>query len=186
MDAELAALKQERLTAKQPPPPVLPKDRELDEIERKVYDIVAKRFLPVFYPAAQFEVTTRITRVEDEPFKTEGKILRSGRLAVNLRPRRQDPINAALVAVRENETVKTSEIEGRGLGTRPPRFTEATLLSAMEGAGKLVEDEELREAMAARGLARRDRAAIIEGPAGRGISPARRPRDQLHPQGDGR
>ncbi len=67
--------------------PTLESPDKLDDIERKVYDMVAKRFLSVFYPAAQFEVTTRITRVEGEPFKTEGKILRLPRLARNLRPR---------------------------------------------------------------------------------------------------
>ena len=55
--------------------PTLESPAKLDDLERKVYDLVAKRFLSIFYPSAQFEVTTRITRVEEEPFKTEGKIL---------------------------------------------------------------------------------------------------------------
>jgi DNA topoisomerase-3 len=111
-------------------------------------------------------VTTRITRVEGEPFKTEGKILRDpGWLEIYGREEQADDDQAALVAVREGETVKTDSIEARGLETRPPaRFTEATLLSAMEGAGKLVEDEELREAMSAKGLGTpATRAAVIEG-----------------------
>ena len=49
--------------------------RSLDDHERKVFDMVAKRFVAVFFPPAQYENTTRITRVEGEPFKTEGKIL---------------------------------------------------------------------------------------------------------------
>jgi DNA topoisomerase-3 len=146
--------------------PTLESADKLDDFERKVYEMVAKRFLAVFYPAAQFEVTTRITRVEGEPFKTEGKILRDpGWLAIYGREEQDEDAQAALVAVRDNEIVKTEEIEARGLETRPPaRFTEATLLSAMEGAGKLVEDEELREAMGAKGLGTpATRAAIIEG-----------------------
>ena len=146
--------------------PTLESGGNLDDIERKVYDMVAKRFLAVFYPPAQFEVTTRITRVEDEAFKTEGKILRDpGWLAVYGREEQEADGQAALVPVRENETVKTETIEAQGLETRPPaRYTEATLLSAMEGAGKLVEDEELREAMEAKGLGTpATRAAIIEG-----------------------
>jgi DNA topoisomerase-3 len=146
--------------------PTLEPIDKLSEIERKVYDLVAKRFLAVFFPAAQFEVTTRITRVEGEPFKTEGRILRDpGWLAVYGREEQMDDGEAALVPVRENETVQTAAIEARGLETRPPaKFTEATLLSAMEGAGKLVEDEELRDAMAAKGLGTpATRAAIIEG-----------------------
>jgi DNA topoisomerase III len=146
--------------------PTLESIEKLSEIERKVYDLVAKRFLAVFFPPAQFEVTTRITRVEDEPFKTEGKILRDpGWMAVYGREEQMDDGEAALVPVRDNETVKTEEVEARGLETRPPaKFTEATLLSAMEGAGKLVEDEELRDAMAAKGLGTpATRAAVIEG-----------------------
>jgi DNA topoisomerase-3 len=144
--------------------PTLESPDKLDEFERKVYDMVAKRFLSVFYPAAEFEVTTRITRVEDEPFKTEGKILVfPGWLEIYGREEQDE--QAALVAVQENETVKTQEIEVKSLETRPPaRYTEATLLSAMEGAGKLIEDEELREAMAAKGLGTpATRAATIEG-----------------------
>jgi DNA topoisomerase-3 len=146
--------------------PTLESPEKLDDIERKVYDMVAKRFLSVFYPAAQFEVTTRITRVESEPFKTEGKILVfPGWLEIYGREEQDADDQAALIAVQENETVRTEEIEAKSLETRPPaRFTEATLLSAMEGAGKLVEDEELREAMAAKGLGTpATRAAIIEG-----------------------
>ena len=84
--------------------------------------MVAKRFLSVFFPAAQFEVTTRITRVEGEPFKTEGKILRDpGWLAIYGREEQDsDDAQAALVPVRDNETVKTESIEARGLETRPP------------------------------------------------------------------
>src|SRR6202453_1453282 len=146
--------------------PTLESPEKLDDIERKVYDMVAKRFLSVFYPAAQFEVTTRITRVEGEPFKTDGKILVfPGWLEIYGREEQDADDQAALIAVDENETVKTQEIEVKGLETRPPaRFTEATLLSAMEGAGKLIEDEELREAMAAKGLGTpATRAATIEG-----------------------
>ncbi len=146
--------------------PTLESPDKLNEIERKVYDMVAKRFLSVFYPAAQFEVTTRITRVESEPFKTEGKILVApGWLEIYGREEQGDGDQPALVPVQENEPVQTQEIEVKGLETRPPaRFTEATLLSAMEGAGKLIEDEELREAMAAKGLGTpATRAATIEG-----------------------
>jgi DNA topoisomerase-3 len=146
--------------------PTLEPIDKLDDFERKVYEMVARRFLAVFYPAAQFEVTTRITRVEGEPFKTEGKILRDpGWLAIYGREEQEQDGEAALVPVRENESVKTDEIEARGLETRPPaRYTEATLLSAMEGAGKLVEDEELREAMESKGLGTpATRAAVIEG-----------------------
>jgi DNA topoisomerase-3 len=146
--------------------PTLEPVDKLDEFERKVYDMVAKRFLSVFYPAAQFEVTTRITRVENEPFKTEGKILVfAGWMEIYGHEEVNADEQPALVPVQDREKVTTETIEVKGLETRPPaRFTEATLLSAMEGAGKLVEDEELREAMAAKGLGTpATRAATIEG-----------------------
>ncbi|MGB3290248.1 MAG: DNA topoisomerase III [Burkholderiaceae bacterium] len=144
--------------------PTLQIPRELSEAEGKIYDLVAKRFLSVFFPAAEFRVTTRVTEVSGHHFKTEGKVLVSpGWLAIYGREAQGDDTN--LVAVSDGETVKTDEIEAKGLVTKPPaHFTEATLLSAMEGAGKLVDDEALREAMSERGLGTpATRAAIIEG-----------------------
>jgi DNA topoisomerase III len=139
--------------------------KHLNEAEGKLYDMVTKRFLAVFYPAAEFLVTTRITRVEGEPFKTEGKVLvNPGWLAVYGKEAQTDD-TPTLAPVQPNETVRTITIEVQANQTKPPpRFTEATLLSAMEGAGKLVEDEELREAMREKGLGTpATRAQIIEG-----------------------
>lgn len=139
--------------------------KHLNELEAKLYDLVTRRFLSVFYPAAEFLVTTRITRVLEEAFKSEGKVMvNAGWLAIYGREA-QDPDSPMLVAVQPNEKVQTIEIEVQANQTKPPaRFTEATLLSAMEGAGKLVEDEELREAMSAKGLGTpATRASIIEG-----------------------
>ncbi|HEU0008492.1 MAG TPA: DNA topoisomerase III [Verrucomicrobiae bacterium] len=142
--------------------------RGLSEAEQKIYDMVARRFLAIFYPAAEFLVTTRITRVEGEPFKSEGKVLvKPGWLEVYGREAAVDGEDSAnqLVPIQPNEQVATKDIELKQAQTKPPpRYSEATLLSAMEGAGKLVEDEELREAMAERGLGTpATRAAIIEG-----------------------
>lgn len=137
----------------------------LTESERKLYDLVVRRFLAVFYPPAEFLVTTRITRVEGEPFKTEGRVLIKPGWRGVYGGEGAEPEAPALVPVQPGETVQTSEVEVKKLQTRPPpRYTEATLLSAMEGAGKLVEDDELREAMAEKGLGTpATRAAIIEG-----------------------
>jgi len=137
----------------------------LDEFERKIFDMVARRTIAVFYPAAQFEVTTRITRVEGEPFKTDGKIIVDpGWLAVYGKEANGED-DQAVVPVSANEPAKVLAVEIKENETKPPaRFTEATLLSAMEGAGKLVEDEELREAMRERGLGTpATRSQIIEG-----------------------
>lgn len=144
--------------------PTLQVPKDLSEAESKIYELVTRRFMAVFFPAAEFRVTTRITEVSGHHFKTEGKVLVSpGWLAIYGRDAQGDDTN--LVAVAQNETVKTDEIEARDLVTKPPaRFTEATLLSAMEGAGKLIDDEALREAMSERGLGTpATRAAIIEG-----------------------
>lgn len=143
---------------------------KLDEVEMKLYQMVAQRLVAIFYPAARFDVTTRITRVQEEHFKSEGKILVDpGWLAVYGKKLESDDDEKTLVPIAvvkgENEEAQVSEVELREAQTRPPaRFSEATLLSAMEGAGKLVEDEELREAMSQRGLGTpATRAAIIEG-----------------------
>jgi len=146
------------------PTGVLPKG--LSEPEQKLYDLVTRRFLAVFYPAAEYLETVRITRVEGEPFKSVGKVLvKAGWLEIYGKEAAGDDDSPSLVPVQQGEQVKTSNIEVKGSQTKPPpRYTEATLLSAMEGAGKLVEDEELREAMSERGLGTpATRAAVIEG-----------------------
>src|SRR5256886_372902 len=139
----------------------------LDEVQQKIYDMIVRRFISGFFPAAQFEVTTRITRVDKEAFKTEGKIIKdTGWLAVYGRDAASEQQGEeSLVAISPNEPAKGLDIEVAQNETKPPaRFTEATLLSAMEGAGKLVEDEELREAMREEGLGTpATRSAIIEG-----------------------
>jgi len=140
----------------------------LDEVQQKIYEMIVRRFISVFFPAAQFEVTTRITRVDKDAFKTDGKIIKDpGWLAVYGREAasEQQEGGESLVAISPNEPAKVLEIEIVHNETKPPaRFTEATLLSAMEGAGKLVEDEELREAMREKGLGTpATRSAIIEG-----------------------
>ena len=144
--------------------PTLQTPRNLNEAEQKLYDLVVRRFLAVFYPAAEYLQTTRITRVGEHQFKTEGKVLENpGWLAVYGRAGGEE--NENLPPITPDEKVPVREIEAQANQTKPPpRYTEATLLSAMEGAGKLVEDDELRAAMGAKGLGTpATRAAIIEG-----------------------
>ena len=144
--------------------PTLQAPKHLNDAERKLYDLVVRRFLAVFHPSAEFLQTTRITVVEAHRFRTEGKVLQNpGWLAVYGRSAQDESANLPPIA--PNEEVATLEVAAAPLQTKPPaRFSEATLLSAMEGAGKLVEDDELREAMAAKGLGTpATRAAIIEG-----------------------
>jgi DNA topoisomerase-3 len=144
--------------------PTLQVPRDLSEAEAKLYDMVLKRFLAVFFPSAEYRVTVRMTEVQGHRFRTDGKVLVApGWLAVYGKEAQDEDAN--LVPVADGESVRTEDIEAVGLTTKPPpRYSEATLLSAMESAGKLVEDEELREAMSERGLGTpATRAAIIEG-----------------------
>ncbi len=144
--------------------PTLQAPRHLTEAEQKLYDLVVRRFLAVFHPAAEYLQTTRITQVGEHHFKTEGRILQNpGWLAVYGRSAQEESQN--LPAVASGERAAVLEVNAVANQTKPPaRYTEATLLSAMEGAGKLVEDDDLREAMEAKGLGTpATRAAVIEG-----------------------
>lgn len=148
--------------------PTLQAPKSLTEPEAKLYDMVVKRFLAVFFPPAEFMVTTRISTVKNAgksySFQTNGKVLvKPGWLAVYGKEAQEDDAN--LVPVTEGEVVRTESVDVNALKTKPPaRYTEATLLSAMEGAGKLIDDDELREAMQEKGLGTpATRAAIIEG-----------------------
>ena len=148
--------------------PTLQAPGSLSDIEAKLYDMVVKRFLAVFYPPAEFMLTTRISTVKNAgkeyKFQTNGKVLvNPGWLAVYGKEAQEDDAN--LVAVQPGELVRTEDVVVNALKTKPPaRYTEATLLGAMEGAGKLIDDEELREAMQEKGLGTpATRSAIIEG-----------------------
>jgi DNA topoisomerase-3 len=136
--------------------------KKLPERELKIYTMILQRFIAVFFPAAEFLNTTRISEVEGETFKTEGKILKvPGWKAVY----QQETAGEKLLEPLTKEAKPIlEEIQVKKDATRPPaRFSESTLLSAMENAGKMVEDEELKEAMKERGLGTpATRAAIIE------------------------
>lgn len=144
--------------------PTLQTPRHLNDAEQKLYDLVVRRFLAVFHPAAEYLQTTRLTRVSDHTFRTDGRVLQKpGWLAVYGREAQEQ--SDTLPPIAAGETARALEVASQANQTKPPaRYTEATLLSAMEGAGKLVEDDELREAMEAKGLGTpATRAAIIEG-----------------------
>lgn len=146
----------------------------LTDMERNVYDLVARRFITVFYPDCKFATTTVMGQAADVPFKTTGKlILEPGWRAVSP--------SAAKISSSSDDDDKKEEAERtlpdfvKGESgphqpdltqkmTQPPKlYTEATLLRAMETAGKMVDDEELRDAMKENGIGRPStRAAIIE------------------------
>jgi len=133
--------------------------------ERRVFDLIARRFLAVFHPPARYARTTVVTLVEEERFRSRGKVtLEAGWRGVygllsdaEAQQQRQDEEgeneSAELPPLEQGQTVKCSSAEVEAKETKPPpRYTEATLLSAMETAGKLIDDEELREAMKESGL----------------------------------
>ncbi len=136
----------------------LPKN--LSEIEQKIYDIIVRRFIAIFYPAAEYLITTRTTLLGDHHFKTEGKVLvNPGWLSVYGKTQQDDELCAL------HKNLSTSKIElTENITNPPPRYNEATLLSNMESAGKFIEDEELRQALNNKGLGTpATRASIIEG-----------------------
>ena len=138
----------------------------LDDGATKIYQLVLKRFLAIFYPSAEFEITKRITRVGDDAFKTDGKVLIvPGYLEVYGRKPGVAAEKDELVQASDGESAEVVSVEAVEKETRPPaRYTDSTLLSAMETAGKRVDDDELREAMSERGLGTpATRAATIEG-----------------------
>jgi DNA topoisomerase-3 len=157
--------------------PTLQAPSGLSEAEQKIYDLVVRRFMAVFFPSAEYQVTTRVSTVQAQGaeynFKTEGKVLvKPGWLAIYGKEAAEEVADAkdgdkgqSLVPVQPGEKVKTETVDPKGLKTRPPaRYSEATLLGAMEGAGKTVEDDELREAMQEKGLGTpATRSSIIEG-----------------------
>ncbi|MFM1979666.1 MAG: hypothetical protein RLZ68_931 [Pseudomonadota bacterium] len=153
--------------------PTLQAPSGLSEAEQKVYDLVVRRFMAVFFPSAEYQVTTRISTAAGHAFKTEGKVLvKPGWLAIygkeaaaEVEDAKDGDKGQSLVPVAPGEKVRTETVDPKGLKTRPPaRYSEATLLGAMEGAGKTVEDDELREAMQEKGLGTpATRSSIIEG-----------------------
>jgi DNA topoisomerase III len=143
--------------------------------DRRIYDMVTRRFLAVFHPEAVFENTRVETTVGDQGhiFRTRGKLLLVpgwrgvyDEVAAESRPKGEEDegVDQQLPKLEDGETVKTLEIASDRKETKPPRrYSDASLLGAMETAGKLVDDEELREAMKESGIGTpATRAAIIE------------------------
>lgn len=137
--------------------------KKLTDDERRIYDMIVRRFIAAFYPEAQFDVTVRMSAVGSHVFRTEGKILRvAGWLNVYNKEASDDEILPALAHDKESGKLVEAKLKEEKTKT-PPRYTEATLLSAMEGAGKLLDDEELALAMKEKGLGTpATRAQIIE------------------------
>jgi DNA topoisomerase III len=139
--------------------------------ELKVYDLVAKRFLAVFHPEAVYERTRVETTVEEHVFRTSGRRLIEpgwkavyGEEAQGDRPEEDSGGDQLLPRLEQGERVSTRSVESLRKETQPPRrFTDASLLAAMETAGKDIDDDELREAMKDSGIGTpATRASIIE------------------------
>ncbi len=145
--------------------PTLQAPKNLSEPEQKLYDLVVKRFLSVFFPAAEYprdHAYHRSRRVITSRPKARFWWSRAGCRCTAAKSAVKMPTSCRCRRTRRSRPTRSPRSNS---STKPPaRYNEATLLSAMEGAGKLVEDDELREAMAAKGLGTpATRAAIIEG-----------------------
>ncbi|MFC1584870.1 DNA topoisomerase III [Fibrobacterota bacterium] len=143
--------------------PTVNRAHKLSEAEFKIYKMIVQRFLAIFYPPARLLHTVRISKVQDEVFKTEGKIIKDPgwRIIYGVTGKEQ----SVIPPLSPQAKVILREMDLRPDSTKPPpRHTESSLLSMMEGAGKLMEEEELRDAMKEKGLGTpATRAAIIEG-----------------------
>ncbi|MDR0727436.1 MAG: DNA topoisomerase 3 [Puniceicoccales bacterium] len=163
--------------------PTPQKSRQLRDDEARVYDMIVRRFIAIFFPQAEYDVTQRLTELETYPFFSEGKVLAvAGYLEVY--DRSAEDSKGMLPALCADDgtppKAKVDEINLAEEETRPPaHYTEATLLSAMETAGKFVEDEELAAAMKDRGLGTpATRAQILENLIGTGYLARSEQRDR--------
>ena len=147
----------------------------LTDLERRVFDLIARRFIAVFYPDCRFSTTTVMGETGGIEFKTSGKqILDPGwRVVFNYNASAQDNNDEGTKDSGDEDRVLPAFVKGESgphvpelveKWTQPPRpYTEATLLRAMETAGKLVDNDELRDALKENGIGRPStRAAIIE------------------------
>ncbi|MBR7086983.1 MAG: DNA topoisomerase III, partial [Prevotella sp.] len=151
------------------PTGVIPKG--LTDLEQKVFDLVARRFIAVFYPDCKFSTTTVLGEVDEIEFKVSGKeILEPGWRVVNQKLKeeietdeKKDDEERTLPTFKKGESGPHTPTLTEKWTTPPPYYTEATLLRAMETAGKFVDDEELRAALKENGIGRpSSRAGIIE------------------------
>lgn len=136
--------------------------KSLSEAEQKIFTLICQRFISVFFPPAKYLNTTRITVIEEETFITEGKVLEDpGFKAIY---GKDADTEQTLPPLGKSNEAKNLEIKVNQEVTKPAaRYTESSLLSLMESAGKLVEDDDLRDALKDRGLGTpATRAAIIE------------------------
>jgi DNA topoisomerase-3 len=145
--------------------------RVLDEDEKRLYDLVARRFLAVLYPPFCYDQTTIVTLVKGETFYSRGKVITDqGWRAVQMSPADKEDDDEEKVPEQtlgrhqQGEKVPVKSCKSNKQKTKPPaRYNEATLLSAMENCGQLVEDKELRESIKGSGLGTpATRAEIIE------------------------
>lgn len=148
---------------------------ELTEDLQTIYNMIVRRFLAVFHPPAEYSVTVRLTTVENEVFRTTGRVLVSPGWMQVYGPGAADADESderdaeaedkkELVLYVKGEPISAVGVDLKMLKTKPPqRYTEDTLLGAMETAGRLIDDEEQREAMKDRGLGTPvTRSAMIE------------------------
>jgi DNA topoisomerase-3 len=154
---------------------IIPTERRINDTsawkpdEKNVYDLIVRRFLAVFYPDYEYLASTLILEIEPHFFRAQGQVvIAPGWKALYEKDRpaegEEEEQNQVLPKVRKGETLPPGDLEARKKETRPPpHFTEASILQAMETAGKLIEDDDARQAMKDCGLGTpATRAEILE------------------------
>lgn len=139
--------------------------KRLTQEEFKIYDLIVRRFISVFMPDFKYTLTTVVTEVEGESFITKGKtIIQQGWTELNSSESVENDEEKTLPDIKEGEEYQIQDTKIQNKETKPPKaYTEATLLSAMENAGRFIDDEELKEQLKDGGLGTpATRAGIIE------------------------
>lgn len=147
------------------PTDINPNTGRLSVEEKNIYDLIVRRFMQVFYPNYRYDVTKIITRAEGENFLTKGNIIvDKGWTALNVNTGKEKKTTEPIPEVNKGDKYKIASVKKQEKATKPPaNYDEASLLSAMENAGRFVEDEDLREQMKDSGLGTpATRSGIIE------------------------
>ena len=130
---------------------------KLDELKKNIYKLIVKRFIAIFYPPAEYSKVAVTINVENEIFTATGKVcLSTGYLDVLKNKTKNDDVNenlSILAALKKGQEININNLEIKDAETTPPsRYNSGSIILAMENAGKLIEDEELREQIKGAGI----------------------------------
>ncbi|MFD3156619.1 DNA topoisomerase III [Haloimpatiens sp. FM7330] len=129
---------------------------KLNDLNKKIYDLIVRRFLAIFYPDAQYSKISVVTKIEKEFFYTSNKVcIKKGYLEVlnDQKSKKSDKDMSFLNNLKKGQKVNVNNLNVKEGKTSPPkRYTSGSMIISMENAGKLIEDEELREQIKGSGI----------------------------------